>query len=110
MACATLKKSKLRFINIKFKYIIKHNRDMGFKTITIKENVYEKLMKAKGKDESFSDFLGKVVEEKKPDLMKFAGAWKDMPDEEFDRVKKAMKEFRESFDKDWEQRSKRHKQ
>ena len=82
---------------------------MGFKTITIKEDVYEKLMKAKGKDESFSEFFGKIVEKKKPDLMKFAGAWKDMPDEEFKRIKKSMKEFRESFDKGWEERSKRYK-
>ncbi len=81
---------------------------MGFKTITIKEEVYEKLMKAKNKEESFSDFFSKIVEKRKPNLMKFYGAWSNMPEEEFERIKKSMKEFREAFNKSWEERKKRY--
>lgn len=40
-----------------FKY--KH---MGFKTLTIKEEVYKKLLAIKRKDESFSDLLEECVE------------------------------------------------
>lgn len=81
---------------------------MRFKTLTIKKNVYEKLIIAKPKEESFSKFLDRIVEvkPKKVDIMKFAGAWKDMPDEEFERIKKAIKELRESADKNFEERMK----
>ena len=100
-----------RYLIIMFKYIIKHNECMAFKTITIKERVYKELEKAKEKGESFSDFFERMIKEKKksPDIMKFAGAWKDMPDEEFERIKKSMKEFRESANKSWEERLKRYK-
>ena len=33
------------------------------KTITIKDDVYKKLIAQKGKDESFSDLFGRLVEE-----------------------------------------------
>lgn len=80
---------------------------MGFKTITIKENVYKELMKVKG-NESFSEFFEKVTKErkKKPDLMRFYGAWK-MSKKEADRVEKAMKKYRRSFDKSFHERVKR---
>lgn len=70
---------------------------MAFKTLTIKKEVYDKLIKAKPKNESFSQFLGKLVEAKRTDIMRFAGAWKDMPEEEFSRIQTAMKAFRESL-------------
>lgn len=37
---------------------------MGFKTVTIKESVYNKLLQMKKKDESFSDFLDRLVNTK----------------------------------------------
>ncbi len=33
---------------------------MGFKTLTIKEDVYKKLLAIKGKNESFSDLLERL--------------------------------------------------
>ena len=82
---------------------------MPFKTITIKEDVYKELMKAKG-SESFSEFFDKVVKDKKkkPDLMKFYGAWSNMSDKDFAKVSKAMKRYRQSFNKSWEERKKRY--
>jgi predicted CopG family antitoxin len=79
---------------------------MAFKTITIKEEVYEKLLKAKGKDMSFSEFLEKSVESRKPDLMKFYGAW-DMGNNEWKRIERILKERRRSADKNFEERVKR---
>ena len=82
---------------------------MGFKTLTIKEKVYGKLVKVKPKAESFSEFLDRLVEvkTKKVDVMKFAGAWSKMSDEEFKKIKTALKEFRGSADKNFEERMKR---
>ncbi len=77
---------------------------MGFKTITIKENVYKELMKAKG-SESFSEFFEKVTKERKkrPDLMKFYGAWK-MSDGEWKRIEKTIKKRRALADKNYRER------
>lgn len=82
---------------------------MSFKTLTIKDKVYGKLMKAKPKEESFSEFLEKLVEtkEKKVDVMRFAGAWSKMSDKEFKKIKNAIVDFRESANKNFEERMKR---
>ena len=89
--------------------MFKHKHNMGFKTLTIKDKVYGKLMKVKHKEESFSEFLDKLVEtsSKKVDIMKFAGAWNKMSDEEFKKMKKAIVGFRESANKNFEERMKR---
>ena len=34
---------------------------MGFKTVTIKESVYNKLLQMKKKDDSFNDLLDRLV-------------------------------------------------
>ena len=82
---------------------------MGFKTITIKEDVYKELLEEKGKEESFSEFFDKLMKEKKkkPDIMKFAGAWNKMSDKEFEKINKSIKELRESADKNFKERIKR---
>jgi len=91
----------------RFKYMFKHKHNMGFKTLTIKEEVYEKLVKIKPKEESFSEFLGEFAETRqKKDIMKFAGAWK-MPDEEYKKVKGYIKEYRKAFDKSFRARVKK---
>ncbi|MEK6959899.1 MAG: antitoxin VapB family protein [Nanoarchaeota archaeon] len=79
---------------------------MSFKTITIKHRVYKELSKAKPADESFSDMFVRLLHEKKPDLMEFAGAWK-MSKEEEKGLESSMKEYRRRFDADWEKRRKR---
>ena len=82
---------------------------MKFKTLTIKEAVYKDLLKTKGEKESFSDLFGRLIKEtrSKPNLMKFAGAWANLSEKEFEKIKKAIKELRESADKNFEERMKR---
>ena len=77
----------------------KHN--MVFKTITIKESVYKELIKVKKKDESFSDFLEELVISRKPDLLKYVGAWKNIPVEDIER---SRKEFRNKFNTEFRKR------
>jgi len=47
------------------------------KTLTIREEVYEKLVKLKKEGESFSDLLERILEERRPSLRDFAGILKD---------------------------------
>ena len=54
---------------------------MGFKTITIKDGVYERLASIKGEGESFSDLLGRLASQSRPDLKRFYGAWEGSEDE-----------------------------
>lgn len=82
---------------------------MAFKTITIKERVFRELSKAKGADESFSDFFERMVHERKPDLMRFAGAWKPMKNGEKETIRSAMKEFRLDFEGSFKERLSRRK-
>ena len=79
---------------------------MGFKTITIKEDVYKELLKVKGEEESFSEFFDKLVKKKKPDLMKFAGTWK-MSNAEWKRIERKMKKRRELAGKNYRERLER---
>lgn len=80
---------------------------MAFKTLTIKEEVYKKLAARKREKESFSDLLERLAEKEKPDIMKFAGAWKDIPEEEFKKMEELRKNFREKFNKNAEERWKK---
>lgn len=81
---------------------------MGFKTITIKEDVYKELINAKGKGESFSDFFEKVVRgaKKRPDLRRFYGAWK-MDGGEWEIIENRLKETRKLADKNYKERIRR---
>ena len=49
---------------------------MAFKTITIKEDVYNELAGVKSNDESFSELLHRLSKNTKPSLRRFYGAWK----------------------------------
>lgn len=70
---------------------------MSYTTITVKKEVYDKLKKVKG-DESFSDFLERVVlENRGTNFLKSAGVLKDMPDKEFEAMKKDMAALRRNF-------------
>jgi len=72
----------------------------SFKTITIKKEVYQDLVKAKDSKESFSAMFKRLLKEKKPALSEFYGAWKLEKGEEktLDKAfKKFRKEFEESF-------------
>ncbi len=79
---------------------------MGTKTISIMEDVYERLIALKRTDESFSDELRRLTETK-GNVMEFAGIWKDMSDKDAEEMKNSirnakkgtrMKEILERFD------------
>lgn len=70
---------------------------MGTKTISIKEEAYERLKAHKRGDESFSDVVNRLTRGDK-DPMKAAGLWEGT-DAGLDR-----EEFREGFDEDFKER------
>lgn len=76
---------------------------MGFKTITIKTTVYKELAKIKQSDESFSDLFGRLMGEKRVNLMDFAGAW-NLTEKDFSDTKRRMAEHRKRFNEDFDKR------
>lgn len=55
------------------------------KNVALSNKAYEELSRRKGRDESFSDVVLKLVQgEEKKSIMRFAGIWKD--DEEIGRI------------------------
>ncbi|MEK6922004.1 MAG: antitoxin VapB family protein [Nanoarchaeota archaeon] len=63
---------------------------MATKTISIMDDVYERLVALKRTDESFSDELRRLTETK-GNIMEFAGIWKDMSDKDADEMKKVIR-------------------
>jgi predicted CopG family antitoxin len=61
--------------------------DMGTKTISIMNDVYDLLMGMKLPNESFSDEIRRLAKTK-GSIMDLAGAWSDMSDEEADNLKR----------------------
>ncbi len=54
------------------------------RTIRVASDVYEIPSKERIEGESFSDVIRRISR-RKPSLLEFAGAWKDIPEEEFQR-------------------------
>jgi len=69
----------------------------GHKTLTISEEAYEKLVKIKRKNESFTNIIIRLTEGKAR-LSKHAGAWKGVDDSEVERV---FSEIEEAWRKGW---------
>ncbi|MEM0241163.1 MAG: antitoxin VapB family protein [Sulfolobales archaeon] len=65
------------------------------KTLTIREEVYEKLVKLKKEGESFSDLLERILEERRPSFRDFAGILKDS--EWLDELDREILESRKSI-------------
>lgn len=80
------------FISVYVYLKVSRGVEMGVKTITISIEAYEALLKLKRPGESFSDVILRLA--KKRSLLDLAGAWKDVNDEELDRV---LKEIREAW-------------
>ena len=59
---------------------------MTTKNISIMEDVYYLLLRNKFRNESFSDVLRRTLS-KKINIMEFAGAWKDISNEDIDKMK-----------------------
>lgn len=66
---------------------------MATKTISIMDDAYNLLLSRKNKDESFSEVIRKMAG-KKGDIMKLAGAWKHIPDNEITDMKKRIYSLR----------------
>ncbi|MFW5920075.1 MAG: antitoxin VapB family protein [Halanaeroarchaeum sp.] len=69
---------------------------MSSKTISLKEGTYERLRRAKGDDESFSDAIDRLLggDDDHP-LFDLVGL---LDDEAAERVRERAEEFRESVD------------
>ncbi len=67
---------------------------MATKTITIREDVYDKLKALQRADESFSDQLDRITET--DDILELAGAWSDLDDEEIEAMHARRREARRS--------------
>jgi len=72
---------------------------MATKTITIMEDAYELLKRRKGPDESFTEVIRKM-DAGKGRLSDYAGAWKDMTDEEEKAMWKHIRSIKESWGND----------
>ncbi len=66
---------------------------MTSKNLTVKEEVYNKLLEAKKDNESFSEVIERLLEGKR-DLMSFAGIFSN--DKEFEKATKDILEVRKS--------------
>lgn len=80
---------------------------MVTKTITITEDAYMLLKQRKTEGESFSQVIAKLAKQK-GDIWDHFGAWKDMPEEDFKAIKKAIKDQRELSNKHLMERLKQH--
>ncbi len=65
---------------------------MGFKTLTISDEAYRKLQRLKSKGESFTQVILRLSEGR-TDIVRHAGGWKDMTDEEADDLVRTIKEM-----------------
>jgi predicted CopG family antitoxin len=54
---------------------------MVSKTISVTEDVYNELLRAKGKNESFSEFFTRMLSEQRKNLEESFGTWKLTSDE-----------------------------
>lgn len=68
---------------------------MPSKTISLKEETYERLRRAKGEDESFTDVIDRLLRDDDHPLTGLVGL---LDDEEAERVRERSRSFRESVD------------
>lgn len=73
---------------------------MATKTITIKEEAYERLKKLKD-GKSFSELIMEITEDKEIDLMESFGSWSEDGAED---VRKKREKFRERFEEDFNEK------
>jgi len=67
-----------------------HTQDGMAKNIAVADDVYDLLTKEKREGESFSDVIRRLGKRRRS-LLEFAGAWADIPDEEFREMEAAWK-------------------
>lgn len=79
---------------------------MPFKTITIKENTYKKILRSKKHGESFSELFERTFGEEKSNLQPYFGAWK-MSKTEATQFKKELATMRKEADRSFDRRMSR---
>jgi predicted CopG family antitoxin len=67
---------------------------MASKTVVLREEAYEFLRQQKRPGDTFSDVVLRLRGGTKP-LTSFAGAWKDMPEAQFEEVKDILRKGRD---------------
>jgi predicted CopG family antitoxin len=72
---------------------------MGVKTISIRDEIYEKLRNARREGESFSDAIDRLLKRDRADLSKYFGALKesDLLDELEEDSRKMRENARQRF-------------
>ena len=68
--------------------------NMGTKTISIREEVYNILKSLKKENESFSDVIGKLAKKRKSDLSEYFGVLKDS--KVLNEIEEDIRKIRES--------------
>ena len=81
------------FIRIECGYT---DTQMASKTVSLKEETYERLRQAKGEDESFSDVIDRLLGEGDHPLYDLVGL---ADDETLERVREQSRAFREETDR-----------
>jgi predicted CopG family antitoxin len=67
---------------------------MSYKTISLRDDVYDSLIKMKGKNESFSDVISRLMYRRS--LLDFAGRWADITEEKIEELVKELETVRNS--------------
>lgn len=82
---------------------------MVIKSLTITEDAYDALKRMKTGDESFSEVILRVSQDKIGAAAKFLGAWKSTKKEIVDK-KKLMNQWRKEFEEEFISRQKSMKE
>ena len=72
---------------------------MGTKNISIMDDAYHLLAKNRRKGESFSNVIRRIALKKK-DIMDFAGSWKNVSDEEAEKIKEDISNLKKKATRD----------
>jgi len=65
---------------------------MGFKTLTISDEAYNKLRRLKAEGESFTDVVLRLSEGR-GNVLRHAGGWSDMTDKEEKELMKTLRDM-----------------
>ena len=80
---------------------------MSTKNISVMDDAYDLLVKKRRKGESFSSVIRRITT-KKSDIMTFAGAWKNISDEEANQIKEDIANLRKKSSKELMEKLKRY--
>jgi predicted CopG family antitoxin len=68
---------------------------MASHTVALDSDAYRALKAHKAEGESFSDVVKRLAKPKRS-IIEFAGAWKDIPDKEWNAIEQAIRATREA--------------